>query len=286
MPVCKQGALGEASFLLKPEVFLRKPEVLQRSCPRLKFDCPMLAAEQWPLGLAIVNFIASSAVTAVVGTGMARLADRFADLTGLGEAVFGAVLLGASSSISGILVKVKVAFAGKADLAVSNAVGGSAVQTVFLVVADLFHRRATREHAATSVPKLINIGRHRGVRGRTLGHRVGTYHRHVRDIGRVLVDIDARIDLSRAPRRCEYRLRESACPGVLLHRFWRHRLDRRWLNGIEAQGASHCLTLSLDQEFICRTASIRSRHHRLSNRCCSQGATAGASNAQTGCRQR
>ena len=78
------------------------------------------------MGLTVAVFIASSDVIAVVGTRMARIADSLADLTGLGEAVFGAVLLGASTSISGIIVSVTVASAGKADLAVSNAVGGIA----------------------------------------------------------------------------------------------------------------------------------------------------------------
>lgn len=116
----------------------------------------MLSTENWTLGLTLLVFVASGAVIAVVGTWMARLADRLADLTGLGEALFGAVLLGASTSLPGIMVSVTAASAGKAELAVSNAVGGIAVQTVFLVVADLFYRRANLEHAAASVPNLIN----------------------------------------------------------------------------------------------------------------------------------
>ncbi|MBK1724180.1 sodium:calcium antiporter [Thiocystis violacea] len=116
----------------------------------------MLSPEHWPLGLTLIVFIASGAVIAVAGTRMARLADRLADLTGLGEAVFGAVLLGASTSLPGIIVSITVASAGKAELAVSNAVGGIAVQTAFLVVADIFYQRANLEHAAASVPNLIN----------------------------------------------------------------------------------------------------------------------------------
>ncbi|EGV30792.1 sodium/calcium exchanger membrane region [Thiorhodococcus drewsii AZ1] len=116
----------------------------------------MPAPEHWPLGLTLLVFVASGATIALVGTRMARLADRLADLTGLGEAVFGAILLGASTSLSGIVVSMTAASAGKAELAVSNAVGGIAVQTVFLVVADLFYRRANLEHAAASLPNLIN----------------------------------------------------------------------------------------------------------------------------------
>ncbi|MFD2110405.1 sodium:calcium antiporter [Thiorhodococcus fuscus] len=116
----------------------------------------MSSPEHWSLGLTLLVFVASAATIAFVGIRMARLADRLADLTGLGEAVFGAVLLGASTSLSGIVVSMTAASAGKAELAVSNAVGGIAVQTVFLVVADLFYRRANLEHAAASLPNLIN----------------------------------------------------------------------------------------------------------------------------------
>ncbi|RNE90087.1 sodium:calcium antiporter [Marichromatium sp. AB31] len=116
----------------------------------------MPSAEHWSLALIVVVLVASAAVIAVVGTRMARLADRLADLTGLGEAVFGAVLLGASTSLPGIIVSLTVASAGKAELAVGNAVGGIAAQTAFLVVADILYRRANLEHAAASVPNLIN----------------------------------------------------------------------------------------------------------------------------------
>ncbi|WPL13430.1 MULTISPECIES: hypothetical protein [Thiorhodovibrio] len=46
---------------------------------------------------------------------------------GLGEAVFGAVLLGATTPLPGSVASL----AGDPDLAVSNTVGGIAAQTVF-----------------------------------------------------------------------------------------------------------------------------------------------------------
>ena len=39
----------------------------------------------------------------------------------------------------------------RADLAMSNAVGGIAVQTLFLAIADVAYRRANLEHAAASL---------------------------------------------------------------------------------------------------------------------------------------
>ncbi|MTW21105.1 sodium:calcium antiporter [Allochromatium palmeri] len=108
------------------------------------------------LTTTLILFVLGAAVIAAVGVKLTRFADALADLTGLGEAVFGAVLLGASTSFPGIVASVTAAASGHAELAVGNAVGGIAVQTVFLVAADLAHRRANLEHAAASVPNLIN----------------------------------------------------------------------------------------------------------------------------------
>ncbi len=112
--------------------------------------------EQLPLPLTLFMFGGGTLVIALVGSQLTRIADRLADLTGLGEAVFGAVLLGATTSLPGSIASITTAFAGRADLAVSNAVGGIAAQTVFLVVADLVYRQANLEHAAASVTNLIN----------------------------------------------------------------------------------------------------------------------------------
>lgn len=112
--------------------------------------------EQLPLTLTLLMFGVGTLVIALIGSQLARTADRLADLTGLGEAVFGAALLGAATSLPGIVASVTTAFAGRADLAVGNAVGGIAAQTAFLVVADIVYRQANLEHAAASVTNLIN----------------------------------------------------------------------------------------------------------------------------------
>ena len=108
-----------------------------------------------PLAVIAAIFVSAAAVIAVAGTRMTRLADRLADLTGLGEAIFGAVLLGGITSLPGILTSVVTAWQGYAELAISNAVGGIAAQTAFLAVADIFYRRANLEHAAASVENLM-----------------------------------------------------------------------------------------------------------------------------------
>ncbi len=100
-------------------------------------------------------FAAAALVIGVVGTAMTRTADRLADLTGVGEAIVGAVLLGSATSIAGITTSVTAAVDGRAALALSNAIGGIAAQTVFLAVADIAYRPANLEHAAASVENLL-----------------------------------------------------------------------------------------------------------------------------------
>ncbi|MGB3222002.1 MAG: hypothetical protein WBB23_04295 [Desulforhopalus sp.] len=115
----------------------------------------MLQIDTWPLWLILVVFISAAAVIALVGIRMTRVADKLADITGLGEAIFGAVFLGGSTSLPGIVTSVTTAFQGYAELSVSNAVGGIAAQTTFLAIADICHRKVNLEHAAASVENLV-----------------------------------------------------------------------------------------------------------------------------------
>ncbi|MEQ8230979.1 MAG: sodium:calcium antiporter [Gammaproteobacteria bacterium] len=99
---------------------------------------------------------AAGLVILVAGTRLARVAQSLAISTGLGEAVIGGALLGASTSLSGTVTSISAAAAGETDLAVSNAIGGIAVQTFFLAIADLCHRGANLEHAAASPENMAN----------------------------------------------------------------------------------------------------------------------------------
>ena len=106
-----------------------------------------------PIGITL--FAIAAIVIGFVGTKMCKVADQLADATGWGEAVVGAVFLGGSTSLAGIVTSVTAAYGGHAELAVSNAVGGIAAQTAFLAVADMFYRKANLEHAAASIANLI-----------------------------------------------------------------------------------------------------------------------------------
>nr|WP_299245563.1 sodium:calcium antiporter [uncultured Halomonas sp.] len=108
-----------------------------------------------PLSLAIGLFVAFAAVIGVVGTRLAHIVDDLADRTGLGEAIAGAVLMGMATSLSGIVLSVSAALRDQPELAMSNALGGIAVQTLFLTAADIAYKRANLEHAAASIGNLM-----------------------------------------------------------------------------------------------------------------------------------
>lgn len=110
----------------------------------------------WPLWPSVAVILACAPVLIVAGTRLTRIADRLADRTGLGEAATGALLLGATTSLAGIVTTATGAASGDAGFAVSNAFGGIAVQTAFLPIADLRYRNVNLEHAAASVSNLLN----------------------------------------------------------------------------------------------------------------------------------
>ncbi len=103
----------------------------------------------------IVVLAGATVVIGWVGTRLTREADRLADATGWGEALMGGVFLGGTTSLPGITTSVTTAAQGYPDLAISNALGGIAAQTVFLAIADMTHRKANLEHAASSLPNML-----------------------------------------------------------------------------------------------------------------------------------
>lgn len=109
------------------------------------------------LPVLVIAFAACAAVIGTAGVALTRRADVIADRTGLGEALVGAVLVGGSTSLAGAITSISAAWQGHPSLAISNAVGGIAVQTAFLAIADVSYRRANLEHAAAS-PTVLSQG--------------------------------------------------------------------------------------------------------------------------------
>jgi cation:H+ antiporter len=110
----------------------------------------------WPLHVSVVAFLLAALLTVLGGIRLAGTGDVLADRSGLGEAVFGAILFGGVISASGIVMSATAAAADVPGLAYSNALGGIAAQTAALGVADVFYRRANLEHAAASLPNMIS----------------------------------------------------------------------------------------------------------------------------------
>jgi cation:H+ antiporter len=114
-----------------------------------------MTGETWPLPIAVIAFALAAVVTVYGSVRLAGLGDVLADRLGVGEALFGAVLFGAVTSLSGIIMTATAAVDGHPGLAYGNAVGGIAAQTAALAVVDLCYRHANLEHAAASLPNIM-----------------------------------------------------------------------------------------------------------------------------------
>lgn len=111
----------------------------------------------WSLEFSIAATGVAAAVIAFAGYKLVAVADEVADRTGAGEALIGATLLGAVTSLADITAVTTAAHGGFASMAVSAAVGGIAAQTAFLAIADWTLRGVNLEHAAASLPNLISV---------------------------------------------------------------------------------------------------------------------------------
>jgi len=107
------------------------------------------------LAVSLLLFALAALLILVFGISMTRVAAQLAERTGLGEAVMGALFLGAFTSLPEIATSITAASSGHADLAISNAIGSVAGQTAFLALADITYRRANLEHAAASAENLM-----------------------------------------------------------------------------------------------------------------------------------
>lgn len=115
----------------------------------------VIFAEVWPLTSAVGIFTVAAVAVLLAGTRLTAAADELADRTGLGEALMGAILLGALTSLPGITATATAALNGEAQLALANAYGGIAAQTAFLAIADIVYKRANLEHAAASAENMV-----------------------------------------------------------------------------------------------------------------------------------
>jgi cation:H+ antiporter len=109
----------------------------------------------WPLVPSLLALLGMAVVIVVVGVRLTRIADTLSERTGLGDAVGGALLLGAVTSLPGNVTVLTGALEGDPGFALGNPIGGIALQTVWLAIADLVYRRANLEHAAASLENVL-----------------------------------------------------------------------------------------------------------------------------------
>ena len=107
---------------------------------------------------SIIAFGIAALVIVIAGSQLARRADTLADRTGLGEALFGVLLLAGVTSLPDFAATLSAAVDGRPDLAMSNVMGSMAVNLAFLGVADIVYRKANLEHAAASPVNLMLAG--------------------------------------------------------------------------------------------------------------------------------
>lgn len=107
---------------------------------------------------SMIAFGVAAVVIVIAGSRLARMADDLADRTGLGEALFGVLLLAGVTSLPDFAATLSAAVDARPDLAMSNVMGSMAVNLAFLGVADIFYRKANLEHAAASLVNLMLAG--------------------------------------------------------------------------------------------------------------------------------
>jgi cation:H+ antiporter len=110
-----------------------------------------------PALLAI--FVAAALATWVAGVNLAKATDLLDDRYGLGEALGGMILLSVAGSLPELAITISAALAGNLGMAAGNLIGGVAMQTFVLVIADRFVRgnRPLSTAAGSLVPALEGL---------------------------------------------------------------------------------------------------------------------------------
>ena len=114
-----------------------------------------MSSTPWPLLPSLGVLAAMAVVIVIAGVRLTGIADTLAERTGLGDAVGGALLLGAVTSLPGNVTVLTGALEGDPGFALANPIGGIALQTVWLAIADLLYRRVNLEHAAASLQNVL-----------------------------------------------------------------------------------------------------------------------------------
>lgn len=104
-------------------------------------------------------FVAAAIVTWISGVALAKATDVLDDRFGLGEAIGGMILLSVAGSLPELAITLSAARSGHLDIAAGNLIGGVAMQTFVLVIADWFGRGKSpiSTAAASLIPALEGL---------------------------------------------------------------------------------------------------------------------------------
>jgi cation:H+ antiporter len=105
---------------------------------------PVNLLPQLPFWAELLIFVGSAVVIWVAGISLSNYTDILADRLHLGLALGGLILLAVATNLPEIAITYSAAASGKLDVAVSNILGGIAIQTVVLVALDAFGVRERR----------------------------------------------------------------------------------------------------------------------------------------------
>ena len=99
---------------------------------------------QLALPINLLIFLLSAVAIWLAGIALSNYTDVLADRLHLGAALGGLVLLAVATNLPEIAITFSAASSGQVDIAVSNILGGIAIQTVVLVALDAFGVRVKR----------------------------------------------------------------------------------------------------------------------------------------------
>jgi len=102
---------------------------------------PFFQFNAYPIWFNLGIFAVLVVIIWFAGARLSAYADLIADRTGVGKAFIGLVLLAGATSLPEIGTTVSASWVGNAPLAVNNLLGGIAMQTAVLAIADCFVAR-------------------------------------------------------------------------------------------------------------------------------------------------
>jgi cation:H+ antiporter len=97
-----------------------------------------------PLWLSLLVFVCCAVAIWIAGISLSNYTDVLSDRLHLGSALGGLILLAVATNLPEIAITFTAARNGQVDVAVSNLLGGIAIQTVVLVALDAFGVRVRR----------------------------------------------------------------------------------------------------------------------------------------------